>query len=63
MVQRDSVKVLRILYNLFAGSETLYLSVYEPIAMQILLGGDRPRIWGRGRARGSGVVPLESPPY
>ena len=31
--------VLCIRYNLFAGTETLYLSVYEPIAMQILLGG------------------------
>ena len=34
--------VLCIRYNLFAATETLYLSVYEPIAMQILLGGPSP---------------------
>ena len=37
-------KVLRIRYNFLAGTETLSLFVYEPIAMQILL-GDRPPIW------------------
>ena len=37
------VKLLHIRYNLFAGTKTVFLSVYEPIAMQILL-GDRPRI-------------------
>ena len=39
-----TVKLLRIRYNLFAGTETLSLSVYKPIAMQILLGG-RPQFW------------------
>ena len=29
------VKVLHIMYNLFAGTETLSLSVYEPIAIHI----------------------------
>ena len=57
------LKLLHISYNLFAETEMLYLSVYEPIAMQILLGGTVPPIWGRGRVRGSGVIPLESPPY
>ena len=33
----NNVKVLRIRYNLFAGTEMLSLSVYEPIAIQILL--------------------------
>ena len=41
------VKVLGIRYNLFAGIETLSLSIYEPIAMQILLGGSSPN-FGRG---------------
>ena len=50
------VKLLHINYNLFAGTEILSLSVYESIAIQILLGGHRPPIWPRGRARGSGVV-------
>ena len=34
-----SVKVLRIRCNLFAGTETLTLSVYEPITIHIFLGG------------------------
>jgi len=33
------MKVLRIRYNLYAGTEPLSLSVYEPITIQILLGG------------------------
>ena len=33
------LKVLHIRYNLFAGTETLSLSVYEPITIHILLGG------------------------
>ena len=33
------VKVLPIRYNLFAGAETLSLSVYGPITIHILLGG------------------------
>ena len=31
-----------ISYNLFAGTEMLSLFVYEPIAIQILLGGQSP---------------------
>ena len=46
---------------MFTGTETLSLSVNEPIAKQILHGGNRPPIWGGGRARGSGVAPRESP--
>ena len=42
------VKLLHIRYNLFAGSEMLSPSVYEPIAIQILLGGTVPPIWGKG---------------
>ena len=54
------VKLLHFRYNLFAGTEMLSLTVYEPIAIQILLGG-RPPIWGEGRARRSGAVPHENP--
>ena len=58
------VKLLHICYNLFAGTEMLSLTVYEPIAIQILLGGgDSPPIWPRGRARALGVVPRENPPH
>ena len=57
------LNVLHIRYNLFPGTETLSLSVYEPIAMQILLGGTVPKFGRGGSVRGSGVVPLESPPY
>ena len=57
------VKLLHISYNLFAGTEVLSLSVYEPIAIPILLGGNRPPIWPRGQARGLGVVPRKTPPY
>ena len=56
------VKLLHISYNLFAGTEMLSLSVYEPIAIQILLEG-RPPISPRGRAKGSGVVSRETTPY
>ena len=42
------VKALRIRYNLFAGTETLSIFVYEPIAMQILLGGTVPQFWVGG---------------
>ena len=41
------VKVLRIRYNWFAGTEMLSLSVYEPIAIQILLGGPSPNLGER----------------
>ena len=44
-------------YNLFAGTETLSLSVYEPIAKQILVGGPSPKFGGRGKVRGSSAVP------
>ena len=47
------VKHLHIRYNLFAGSEMLSPSVYEPIAIQILLGGPSPQFGGGGRVRGS----------
>ena len=57
------LKLLHISYNLFAGTYMLSLSVYESIAIQILLWGDRPPMWPRGRARGLGVVPRETPPY
>ena len=48
------VKVLRIRYNLFAGTDTLSLSVYEPIEIQIVF-GDRPPICGEGVEIGGGV--------
>ena len=54
-------KVLRIRSNLFPGTETLTLSVSEPIAKKVWLVLDP--IWGRGRARRSGVAPRKSPPY
>ena len=40
------VKLLHIRYNLFAETEMLSLSVYEPIAIQILLEGTVPQFWG-----------------
>ena len=46
------MKVVCGSYNLFAGTETLSLSVYEPIAIQILLGGPSPNLEGKGRVRG-----------
>ena len=52
------VKLLHNRYNLFAGTETLSLTVYEPNAIQFLFGGGTvPQFGGRGRARGSDVVP------
>ena len=47
------MKLLHISYNLFAGTEMLSLSVYEPIAIQILLGGTVPQ-FGRGVELGVG---------
>jgi len=41
------LKVIFSWYNLFAGTETLSLSVNEPIAKQILV-GDRPPNLGEG---------------
>ena len=37
------VKLLHISYNLFAGTKMLSLSVYEPIAIHILLRGTVPQ--------------------
>ena len=54
------MKLLHIIYNLFAETEMLSLTVYEPIAIQILLRGPFPNL-AEGRARGSGVVPHETP--
>ena len=52
------VKVLHIRHNLFIGSETL--SVYEPIAIHILLGkGSFPQFGGNGGVWGSIVVPVK----
>ena len=48
------VKFLHICYNLFAGTEMLSLTVYEPIAIQILLGGTVPQ-FGRGVELGGRV--------
>ena len=42
------VKLLHKMYNLFAGTETLSLSVYEVIAIHILVGGTVPQFWGKG---------------
>ena len=59
---RYPVKLIHINYNLFAGTEMLSLSVYEPIAISILLGGrGRPQFWGVGRARRSSAAPRENP--
>ena len=49
------VKVLHIRYNLFAGTETLSLSVYEPIAIQILFEGTVPTL-GEGVELGDRVL-------
>ena len=43
-----TVKVLCIRCNLFAGTETLSLSVYVPIAKAIWLGGPSSKFWGKG---------------
>ena len=49
------VKLLHNRYNLFAGTETLSLSVYAVIAIQILVGGDRPPNLGEGVKLGGRV--------
>ena len=36
------------MYNLFAGTEMLSLSVYEPIAIKISLRGTIPQFGGKG---------------
>ena len=38
------MKLLHISYNLIAGTEMLSLFVYEPIAIQILFGGQSPNL-------------------
>ena len=43
---RYIVKLLHIRYNLFVRTEMLSLSVYEPIAIQILLVGTVPEFVG-----------------
>ena len=59
-----AAKVLRIRSNLFAGTETLSLSVNEPIAKTNFEWGDRPpNFGGRGCVRGSNVVPRKSPSH
>jgi len=45
---RYPVKLLQICYNLFAGTKMLSLSVYEPIAIQILRGGTVSQFGGKG---------------
>ena len=55
------MNVLCSRYNLFAGTETLSLSVNEPIAKQILVGGTGlPNFWGRGRVRGRVCYPVKA---
>ena len=39
------------MYSLFVGNETLPFSVYEPIAIKILLVGTVPNIWERVKLR------------
>ena len=55
------VQLLPVRYNLFAGIEMIYLSVYELIAKQILNGGPSPNLGGRDGVGGSSEVPRESP--
>ena len=50
------VKVLHIRYNLFAGTKMLSLSVFEPIAIQILHGGTVPKFGGEGGVELGGRV-------
>jgi len=49
------MKLLHISYNLFAGNEMLSLCVYEPIAIQILLGRGTVPQFGRGVEQGGWV--------
>ena len=56
------LKLLHIRYNLFAGTEMLSLSVYEPIAIQIWLGETVPQFGGRGGDRVE-CGTREIPPY
>jgi hypothetical protein len=52
------VKFPRIRYNLFDGTETLSLSVYEPITIHILLGGV-PQFGGGVELGGRVCYPLK----
>ena len=54
------VKLLHISYNLFAGTEMLSLSVYEPIAIHILHGGPSPNLGGRDGVRGRVWYPVKA---
>jgi len=57
------VKVLHKRHNLFAGTETLSFSVYEPIAIRILCGGGvSAPIWERGLSYGIGFGTSSSSP-
>ena len=49
---RHFVKLLHIRYNLFVRTEMLSLSVYEPIAIQILLVGTVPEFVGGVELKG-----------
>ena len=49
-----TLKVLHIIYSLFAVTEILHLFVYEPIAIQILLRGPSPNL-GEGFELGGRV--------
>ena len=51
---RCLVKLIHINYNLFTRTEMLSLSVNGSIAKEILHGGDRPPIKGRGLSYGVG---------
>ena len=49
------MKLLHISYNLLAGTEMLSFLVYEPIAIQILLGRGNVPQFGRGIEQGGRV--------
>ena len=53
------VKVIHIRHNLYVGTETLYLIVYEPIAV-CACGGPSPNFGEKGGVKGSSVVPREA---
>ena len=54
-----TVKVLHIRYNLFAGTEMLSLSAYEPIAIQMFAWGYRPQFVGRVELGGRVWYPVK----
>jgi hypothetical protein len=57
------VKVLYIRLNLFAGTEMLCLSIYEPIAIQIVHGGTVPQFWRKGGDSGRVWYPVKAHHY